>query len=98
MHIDIHVSQYSNDCLESIKSFFIIINQKDLNDLDLKDVKKHWMYTCMVNVSGFVYSDISYFSPYMGSKCKPTTPLQHLNKLFEVQITLVNYSGCPKWI
>ena len=44
------------------------------------------------------YSHIFYLSPYMGSKCKPTTPLQHLNKLFEVQITLVNYSGCPKWI
>ena len=37
-----------------LKSFFIIINQMDLNDLDLKDIKKRWMYTCMVNVSGFV--------------------------------------------
>ena len=38
------------------------------------------------------YSDTSYFASYMGSKCKLSTPLQHLNKLLEVQITLVNYS------
>ena len=37
-----------------MKSFLIIINQEDFNDLDLKDGKKHWMYTCMINVSGFV--------------------------------------------
>ena len=44
------------------------------------------------------YSDISYFAPYMGSTCKQTSPLQYLNKLHEVPIILVNYSGCPKWI
>ena len=74
-----------------LNPFLIIVNQEDFNDLDLKDVKKHWMYTCMV-------SDISYFALYMGSKFKPTIPLQHLNKLLEVQITLVNYSGCSKWM
>ena len=52
----------------------------------------------MVNVQNLCYSDISYIAPYMGSKYKPTTSLQHLNKLLEGQITLVSYSGCPKWI
>ena len=46
----------------------------------------------------FFNSHIFYFAPYLGSKCKPTTPLQNLSKLLEVQITLVNYSGCLKWI
>ena len=54
MHIEIHVSQYLNDSQESIKSFVIIIYQEAFNDLDLKDVKKHWMYTCTINVLGFV--------------------------------------------
>ena len=54
MHIEIHASQQLNDFQESMKSFLIIINQEDFNGLDLKDVKKHWMYTCMINVSGFV--------------------------------------------
>ena len=76
----------------------ITINQEDFDDLDLKDVKKRGMYTYMENVSGFVLQWYILFSPYIGSRCKPTTPLQHLNKLFEVQITLVSYSGCPKWI
>ena len=49
MHIDVHVTRYSYDSQKSIKSFFIIINQEDFNNLVLKGVKKHWMYTCMVN-------------------------------------------------
>ena len=53
MHIKIHFTQYSNGSQESIKSFLIITNQQDFKDLNLKDVKKHWMYTCMINVSGF---------------------------------------------
>ena len=43
----------------------------DLNDLDLRDVKKHWMYTCMVNVSGFALQGSKKKSPW--KKLPPQT-------------------------